>query len=183
MKAKKTKPIELVDKRKIEEVKKRIKKRSVGERADIYFDSIDLQILTFLNKRNPASYKDNDYSHYYYDIPELIKGLNIPYKNLKPHLDKLRNLKLVEVFTTIENGTAVFTTPKLAFEYCKDECIYDNEENTKLYEKDKLKAEYFESVLSTLHNVSEFFYEKEKDKALNEFDLRTNKTRDKLKKI
>lgn len=183
-KIKKTKPIVLVNKQIIEqEVRKRIKKRNVGERADIYFDSIDLQILNLLNTPNPDNHKQN-MREPYYTLFEVTARLNIAYKNLKPHLDKLRRLKLIEALTTI-NNIPVLTTPRASFNFYEDIGGYDRDNgfDIKGYTKDKQSAEEFDKVLELLEAVRTTFYQAETEKLIEEFDLRTNKTRDKLKQI
>ena len=70
-----------------------IKKRGVGNRAHIYFDSIDLQILEFLDNPNHFTHEGG------YSVLEVAEKLNINHKSLKPHIDKLLTIGLIEIMS------------------------------------------------------------------------------------
>ena len=61
-----------------------MEKRKVGERAEILIDTIDLEILEYLNGAESG-------------ILELANYLNINHKNLKPHIEKLIRANLLSV--------------------------------------------------------------------------------------
>src|SRR3989344_5360678 len=63
-----------------------MKKRSIGHRADPLIDSIDLMILRILKEEDSLS------------VLELARVTNLPHKNLKPHLEKLIQAKIVYAF-------------------------------------------------------------------------------------
>ncbi len=74
--------------------------RRIGERAEILFDSIDLEILNILNE---------DRNNEGVGVLDLVNKLDIKHNSLKPHLDKLVTLNLIFVFKD-ENGKIRITS-------------------------------------------------------------------------
>jgi len=154
-----------------------VKKRGVGNRAYIYFDSIDLQILEFLDKPNRVTHEGG------YPVLEVAEKLNINHKSLKPHIDKLLSLGLIETtYLNYAGNNAInplpsnngLTTPRQSFWFYNDAELYDDENDTRI-EEDKKKAERFNNILKILQEIRGKFY---KDNAKKEIylDLRSKKT-------
>lgn len=102
-------------------------KRKVGERAEILFDSIDLEVLKKFNSFNNAV-----------KVLELADSLKINHNSLKPHIDKLMTLGLINTNKNKEgiSGASLYfkqdTNPKIILEYL---------EKANSYLKNKPKSE------------------------------------------
>ena len=70
--------------------------REKGEKADIFFDSIDYSILALTQD----SFKSRE---------EICEGLNIALKNLNPHIKKLVKIGLLDGVKDVETKTWVFS--------------------------------------------------------------------------
>lgn len=79
-------------------------RRSKGERAETYFDSIDLQILEKLDTAQNIHNSPEGYS-----VLDLVSSLKIKHKNLKPHIDKLLKLGLIFAYRDDENKLRLWT--------------------------------------------------------------------------
>lgn len=69
-------------------------KRNIGERAESYFDSIDLQILELLTTAQNERNNPEGYS-----VLDIADKLKVKHNSLKPHIDKLINLNLVFAYS------------------------------------------------------------------------------------
>jgi hypothetical protein len=166
-----------------------VKKRGVGNRAEIYFDSIDLDILEFLNNPNRKTHEGG------YSVIDIIDKLKINNKSLKPHIDKLLNLGLIH--TTYMNYAGNIkgneddkkynkkiglTTSIVSFKFLNDFDYYvDYEINSKKYNKDKDEAEKLDLIIDLLKEVRDMYY-REKSKDDIYIDLRSKETFNKFSK-
>jgi hypothetical protein len=142
-----------------------------------YLDSIDLEILEFLDKPN---YKLNNPG---WGILDLVEGLNIKHISLKPHIDKLIRLNLIQLIELNYGGgkkkIGLVTIRAsndfqsgVGWGYFSDEAI----------ERMKEENKRFENILNCLKKVRSMLYDVEKNKLL-EIDLRKIETQDKFKKV
>ena len=122
-----------------------------GKRAEVLFDSIDLQILKILNSAQLGI-----------GVLDLVQRLNLKHKNLKPHLDKLIALGLVIVWRDTQNQK---------IKICSEmEVFGDNNEDEEL--QDKIKKH--RALLEFLEKAEEE-NNKLKSMQLTLFDLRKKK--------
>jgi len=165
-----------------------VNKRGVGNRAEIYFDSIDLEILEFLNTPNRKTYEGG------YSVIDIIDKLKINNKSLKPHIDKLLMLGLIH--TTYMNYAGNIkgneddkkydkkiglTTSNVSFKFLCDINYYADKEDKPRYDKDKKDAERINFIIELLSEVRHMYY-KEKSKEDIYIDLRSKETFDKFSK-
>jgi len=145
--------------------------KETRKRGIIYFDSIDLEILEFINKPN---YKENTDG---WGVLEIANNLNISHISLKPHIDKLLRLELIHTITTTSKNekprTFLLTTPPYNY-FVADMNDLDKKE----LERIKKENEKFEIILSCLKKVRGLFYEEERNKLLY-IDLRKKPKEDK----
>lgn len=157
------------------------KKRGVGERSQIYFDSIDLEIMEFLNEKN---YKTHEGAYSIFDIIDKIK---INSKSLKPHIDKLLTLGLIETTTMFYagnirgceddlkyEGKGGLTTPTISFQFFND-IDYYSDVTEDVFKEHKKKSEDFEKLLIELRKVRTYYWT-EKQKKNIYIDLRSKET-------
>lgn len=138
-------------------------KRKVGERAEILFDSIDLDILKTLNEAR------NRYGGYYegLGILDLAQKLNLKHKNLKPHIDKLLALDLIFAWKDeqkIRIGTEMENVKDL------DEEMFEKKEWKEMQEETKEQR----ALLKYLEKSKQQQYKSKLAKDI-EFDLRKKK--------
>lgn len=143
-------------------------KRNIGQRASVLFDSIDLEILERLDKSNQGM-----------GVLELATALKIKHKNLKPHIDKLRKLKLIFIYKHPTDNKVLLWTgmANMRENFGMDFWMVCDTQK----EVDNLKKEIQEqeALLKYLNKVKAFEYETEMQKGL-ELDLRKGLTQDKL---
>jgi hypothetical protein len=166
-----------------------VNKRGVGNRAEIYFDSIDLEILEFLNIHNLKTHEGG------YSVIDIIDKLKINNKSLKPHIDKLLNLGLIH--TTYMNYAGNIkdneddkkynkkiglTTSSISFKFLNEIDCYVDVDDEKQYNEDKKNAEKVNLVIDILKDVRKM-YNKEKSKELIDIDLRSKETFDKFSRM
>jgi hypothetical protein len=164
-----------------------VKKREVGNRAEIYFDSIDLEILEFLNIPN---IKTNEGG---YSVIDIIKELKINNKSLKPHIDKLLTLGLIHTTSMIYAGNIKrnednkkydkkigLTTSSVLFKFLNEIDYYSNTDK-RTFDRDKQEAEREDLIISILKDVRSMYY-KEKSKENIYIDLRSKETFNKFSK-
>lgn len=147
-----------------------VKVRGKGE---VYFDSVDLEILEFLIDRaqNGAG------------VLEIADKLNISHKSLKPHIDKLRFLDLIVIVET----TAVFgkTNNNVGeIKLCVPTAWYDDPSDWREGYEEEIKKQLrrFEEVIKSLRKIKNYEEEKEISKKL-EMDLRKKPILENKKKI
>jgi hypothetical protein len=159
------------------------KKRGVGNRAQIYFDSIDLEILEFLNHKNRRTMEGA------YSILDLIEHIKINSKSLKPHIDKLLSLGLLETIPMSYagnikgceddikyDGKGGLTTPTISFNFYKDIDYYmDSPENEEKFVEHEQKSKEFEKLLSDLRSVRAYYFREQQKKSIY-IDLRSKET-------
>lgn len=141
------------------------------KRARIYFDSIDLEILELLNNRKN---EQNNYEGSY-QVLEVAEKLNLNHKNLKPHIDKLRKLDLIFVYSD-SNNRILLSTPSAYFDFLNEIDYYTDGGGTeKEYKREKEKKERFENIIGVLREVRKIYIEEKQSKIL-ELDLRKVKS-------
>ena len=145
-------------------------KRNIGERAEIYFDSIDLQILEKL-----TTAKNVNNSPEGYGILEIADALKIKHNSLKPHIDKLRKLDLIFPYHDKEGKLRLWT------DIARMEHIYHNDFSmggNRSLEEEKEERENIEkgkTLLEYLKKVHDLIYQESMDKSV---DIDFRKTRD-----
>lgn len=145
-----------------------MKKRNVGERAEILFDSIDLQILEkLLTAQNVNNQPEG------YGILELANALDIKHKNLKPHIDKLKNLNLI--FAYKNNDKLYLWTGIANMKY-----IFENDyslitDDIEKQEEMRKETEQEQNLIEYLRKVRSLNYKNNMTKAI-EMDFRKLKS-------
>jgi len=148
-------------------------KKEKRTRGIPYLDSIDLEILEFLDKQN---YKKNITG---WTVLDLVNNMNISHISLKPHLDKLLRLQLILLinlnykcekkerlgFATIRD----YNKTRLKFKAYKD-----------IEEKEKIEQDIknFNCILDCLKDIRQFEYSNTNGELIN-IDLRSTDTQDK----
>jgi len=147
-----------------------MKKRNVGERAETYFDSIDLQILEKLNTAQNVNGNPEGFG-----ILELANALNIKHKNLKPHIDKLRKLDLIFAYKNSDNKLYLWTGKANVFYHLENDLslITENPEEEQKLQRELNKKE---ALLEYLKKVRELSIAEEVQKAI-ETDFRKIKSK------
>lgn len=158
---------------------KKIEKR---KRGIPYLDSIDLEILEFLDEPN---YKENKNG---WGVLDIVDKLEIKHNNLKPHIDKLLKLNLIvmiDMSNYISKGKNVMQEKKVGLSTIKANNDYWKD-NVADFEKDKEEIkevnkenDYFNAIIKCLQNIRKIFYEKENEEYL-EMDLRKTETKERL---
>jgi len=162
-----------------------VEKRGIGNRANIYFDSIDLEILELLNIPNRKTYEGG------YSVIDIIEKLKINNKSLKPHIDKLLTLGLIHIIHMKYAGNdkgccdakkyddkVGLTTISVNFKFLNDIDYYSsmgdtNAEDT--YKKDKKEVEDFNVLLNFLRSIRKMYYLEDSKQKLD-IDLRSKDT-------
>lgn len=145
--------------------KQKNRKRNIGERAQIYLDSIDYEILNFIKNSGGRGFS----------VLDLAKILKLNHNTLKPHLDKLIALKLIVL--SYDEKNLLLTTPINLSKYAYENLVPDIDFDTKDDEKDVQHFNKYYSVLEDVH----YYFRNEKNKSLLDLDLR--KTRELKKHI
>lgn len=149
-----------------------------------YLDSVDLEILEFLDTPNYSANKNG------WAVLDVVKKLNIQHNNLKPHIDKLLKLKLicvVDLSSYKQKGEKIIENKKVGLSSVRSRNDYwfenyaDLEGEKEDIEVAKKENEYFKVVLKCLKDIRSYFYNKENEDYL-ELDLRSKETQDNLKK-
>jgi len=150
-----------------------------------YLDSVDLEILEFLDTPN------YHYNKYGWGVLDIVKKLNIQHNNLKPHIDKLLKLNLICVVDLsnykqkgkklIENKKVGLSSVRARNDFWLDDAS-ELEITKEDIEEGKQENEYFKFVLKCLRDIRSYFYNKENEDYLN-LDLRSKETQDALKDI
>jgi len=156
----------------------KVKKRS---RGIIYLDSIDLEILEFIEEKHKANYIA-------VGVLELVEKMNISHISLKPHIDKLLYLDLITTREineydkkgNIKKKGVGLSTINGDFRYYLEN-VYCGDDDKYLAELKK-KSERYETILNFLQQIRSMLYDVEKNKLL-EIDLRKIETQDKFKKV
>ena len=142
-----------------------------------YLDSIDLEILEFLDKPN---YNLNRVG---WSILDLAHNLNITHISLKPHIDKLLRLRLIVTVDISNKANEVkvgLSTIKSANDYWISQ-IGLQELSEKERETISKEKYIYENIFDTLTEIRKIFYDKEKEKLLD-IDLRKLESQDKYKR-
>jgi len=159
-------------------------------KADSYLDSIDLEILEYLDG---ANWNEGDLIGH--SVLDIVEHLGIKHNNLKPHLDKLLNLKLIVITEKVirdkdgkgeydNDGTlktkVVLATTRRNNKYWMENIFtgQDTEEEN-IYNECKIENEKYEEVLKLLGSIKKYLYDKEKLKSID-YDLRKSATQDRL---
>jgi hypothetical protein len=137
-------------------------KEKTRSRGVVYLDSIDLEILEFLDKPN------NNESVNGWGVLEIVKELNISHVSLKPHIDKLLRLDLI---TTITIGTEKSRTLLIIKPEYNSFMAEMGDVNKKEYSEMKQEKERFEIIINFLRRIRKLFYEEQRNKLLY-IDLR-----------
>lgn len=146
-----------------------MRKRNVGERAETYFDSIDLQILEKLDTAQNINNQPNGFG-----ILELANALNIKHKNLKPHIDKLIKLELIFAYKSNEDKLYLWTG-RANMEYNFDYDFSMITDNLKKQEEMRKELEEEETLLKYLKKVRGLSYKDSLKKSI-ETDFRKLKS-------
>lgn len=143
-------------------------KRKIGQRAEVLLDTIDLEILNILGKHNPKTRgKYNEYNGM--QVLQLAEAVKIQHNSLKPHLDKLRYLGLINSRKNSEGKVIL----GLSLEFFKE--IEEGDfASQKEYKKILLEVENQEALIIYMNKIKEFLENKEMEKEI-EFDLRKKK--------
>ena len=142
-------------------------RRNVGQRANVLFDSIDLEILNMLDKSNQGM-----------GVLELATSLGIKHKNLKPHIDKLRKLELIFIYKNNDNKIYLWTgMANMRENFVMN--FWDVCDTQKEVDALSKEIQEQEALIKYLKKVKNFEYETEMQKGL-ELDLRKGLTQDKL---
>jgi len=115
------------------------KKRGVGIRSNILLDSTDLAILNYLDTNKTGS------------LLELAKKLDISYKSLKPHFDKLNDAKLVFYYRDDNNDDCIHVeTIGGLMKGCLNKPEYEKDR-----EGDKQRLYFYERFIHFLKKIEE----------------------------
>jgi hypothetical protein len=144
-------------------------KRKAGERANILFDDIDFQILNLLS--DPRSREG-------LQVLELANSLRIKHNSLKPHIDKLMFLKLINlvevVYPTKEGNKKkrllTMTCSTGLDSWLSNPAFYKED---KKQVKEEMKREKI--ILDVLSNANSYLSMKENEKLIGS-DLRKTKS-------
>lgn len=128
-----------------------MKKRKIGERAIILFDSIDIEILDQLN-----SSKDG------ISVLQLADRLSLRHNSLKPHLDKLRQIGVIFAYRNQEGKILLYTGMENVNQLDRGDFDTDKE-----YEEVVQEAQKQRDLLNYLRKVRNLSYEKEISKAID----------------
>lgn len=140
-------------------------KRNTGERAETYFDSIDLQILEKLNYPKNINNSPEGLS-----VLELAETLKIKHKNLKPHIDKLLRLNLIFAYKDDKNKLRLMTgSANVEYTFGGDVSVITD--NLKEQEEIRNSLREEETILKYLKKVRELKREEDLKKEI-EIDLR-----------
>jgi len=147
-----------------------------------YLDSVDLEILEFLDTPNYSANKNG------WGVLDVVKKLEIQHNNLKPHIDKLLKLNLicvVDLSSYKTKGKKVIENKKVGLSSVRARNDYwfenyaDFEGEKEYLEEAKQENEYFKFVLKCLRDIRSYFYNKENEEYLN-IDLRELETQERL---
>jgi len=147
-----------------------------------YLDSVDLEILEFLDTPNYSANKNG------WAVLDVVKKLDIQHNNLKPHIDKLLKLNLicvVDLSSYKQRGKKLIENKKVGLSSVRArndnwfENYADFEGEKEYIEEAKKENEYFKVVLKCLRDIRSYFYNKENEEYL-ELDLRSKETQDRL---
>lgn len=146
-----------------------------------YLDSMDLEILEFLDRLN-------DPIQFGWSVLDIVKQLNIKHNNLKPHIDKLLNLNLICVVDithynakgnkpNVNKKVGLSTVRAVNDFWLRD--LVEQVEDKESIEEVKKEIENFKRVLKFLRSVRAYYYNIE-NKTQIDFDLRKATTQDRL---
>lgn len=155
-----------------------------------YLDSIDLEILEYLDN---ANFEEDDLVGY--SVLDIVDHLKIKHNNLKPHLDKLLSLKLITILEkpirnkdnkaeldskgVLKTKIVIANIKRGNLFWMNNVYMQLNPEEEELYSECKVENKRFEEVLKLLQTIRSYYYDKEKLKKVD-FDLRKNATQQRL---
>lgn len=123
-----------------------MKTRGVGERAKILIDSIDLEILEFLEGCEVVI-----------GVLDLANRLDIKHKNLKPHLEKLIRIGLIKTNEYQGSRKIGLVSPRIFY----DMYGYEIETDKKFGEEFQEYKEEFKNFLKVLSKIRGLELEKQ----------------------
>lgn len=123
------------------------KKRKVGEKPQILIDTLDLEIIEYLkNSPRPRG------------VLEIMDYLKVAHHNLKKHIDKLLDAKIIMTHAIKHNGE--FSHKKIHLTTENSICLREEykqfgNKGIKEFEEESERANYLQGVLKDLKKIVE----------------------------